>query len=126
MNRVILTGRLTRDPEELNTAIKFTLAVDKFSGGEKSADFISVITFGKTSDLVKEYLSKGSKVLVEGRISTGSYTNKEGSKVYTTDVIADRIEFLEPKKVQEQTAPAAADESFMTLPDDADDTLPFT
>ena len=123
MNRVILTGRLTRDPEERNTAIKFTLAVDKFSGGEKAADFIDVVTFGKTSDLVKEYLSKGSKVLVEGRINTGSYTNKGGKKVYTTDVIADRIEFLESKKTQ---APAAADESFMELPDDAGDDVPFT
>ena len=123
MNRVILTGRLTRDPAERGTAIKFTLAVDKYSGGEKSADFVDVVTFGKTSDLVKEYLSKGSKVLVEGRINTGSYTNKDGKKVYTTDVIADRIEFLESKKAQE---PAAADEDFMTRPEDSGDTLPFT
>lgn len=123
MNKVILTGRLTRDPEERNAAIKFTMAVDKFSGGEKSADFPSCVAFGKTADLVKQYLTKGSKVLVEGRISTGSYTNKDGVKVYTTDVIADRIEFLEARKAAEETTP---DDSFMDIPEDTGDNLPFT
>lgn len=129
MNQVVLTGRLTRDPEQRQKAVRFTIAVDRFSGGEKSADFIGCVAFDKTGELVMQYVTKGTKILVEGRITTGSYTNKEGQKVYTTDVIANRVEFLESKKAQEQaeatTDPQAAADDFMTLPEDSGDELPF-
>lgn len=114
MNVVILTGRLTRDPEvryanESQTAIaRFSLAVDRpFSRDEeKKADFPSVVCFGKTAELVEKYVTKGKKIGVTGRLQTGSYTNKDGVKVYTTDVVADRVEFLEKK---DQTDAAAVE-----------------
>lgn len=102
MNSVSLIGRLTRDPEvrygaASQTAIaKFTLAVDRRGArdGEQTADFISITCFGKTAELVEKYIGKGRLVGVTGRIQTGSY-EKDGRKVYTTDVIADRVEFLD-------------------------------
>ena len=128
MNYVCLTGRLVRDPEQRQKVVLFTLAVDRFSGGEKGADFIGCKAFDKTGDLIMQYVTKGVKILVEGKISTGSYTNKEGAKVYTTDIIANRVEFLESKKEQTQPAqaPAADDgDAFMDLPEDSGDTIPF-
>lgn len=103
MNNVILIGRLTRDPEVRYTAntqmavATFTLAVDRpvKSGEEKKADFPRVITFGKQAENCEKYLQKGRLVAVQGRIQTGSYKNKDGQTVYTTDVVADRVEFLE-------------------------------
>ena len=103
MNNVVLIGRLTRDPEVRYTAntqmavATFTLAVDRpvKSGEEKKADFPRVITFGKQAENCEKYLQKGRLVAVQGRIQTGSYKNKEGQTVYTTDVVADRVEFLE-------------------------------
>lgn len=103
MNNVILIGRLTRDPEVRYTAntqmavATFTLAVDRpvKSGEEKKADFPRVIVFGKQAENCEKYLSKGRLVGVQGRLQTGSYQNREGVTVYTTDVVADRVEFLE-------------------------------
>lgn len=117
MNVVVLTGRLTRDPEvryanESQTAIaRFSLAVDRpFSRDEeKKADFPSVVCFGKTAELVEKYITKGKKIGVTGRLQTGSYTNKDGVKVYTTEVVADRVEFLEKR---EQTENIAGDGGF--------------
>lgn len=100
MNKVLLIGRLTKDPEyreakELSIA-KYTLAVDR--RGSEHADFISCVVFGKGADFANEYLKRGTKIAIEGRIQTGSYENKKGEKVYTTDVIVDAQEFCESKK----------------------------
>lgn len=106
MNRVILCGRLTRDPyvttaqgSEPMTVAKYTLAVDRIrrKDTEQEADFISCVAFGRVGDFARDYLHKGTKVIVEGRIQTGSYTNREGQKVYTTDVVVERHEFAESK-----------------------------
>ena len=111
MNSVILIGRLTRDPElrytqGSNLAVAtFTLAVDrpKKEGENGSADFIRIVVYGKQAENCNKYLVKGRQAAVNGRIQTGSYTNKSGDRVYTTDVIASRIEFLGDSK-QESTA----------------------
>ena len=115
MNRVALTGRLTRDPEvrytqgtEPMAVARYTLAVDrdhKNEDGTRTADFISCVAFGKRGEFVEKYLTKGMKIAVEGRIQTGSYTNKDNQKVYTTDVVVERHEFCESKR---DAAPAAA------------------
>lgn len=109
MNQVVLIGRLTKDPEtsvsQSNTMVsRFTLAVDRDykRDGEQTADFLRIITFGKTAELVDAYLFKGRQVAVHGRIQTGSYTNKDGQKVYTTDIIADRVQFLGGKQSQDE------------------------
>lgn len=100
MNRVELIGRLTRDPKITDTQsgmkiARFTLAIDRMSKGEdKQADFPSIVCFGKTAELVERYVTKGRQVAVVGRIQTGQYTNQEGQKVYTTEVVANRVEFL--------------------------------
>ena len=112
MNVVALAGRLTKDPDvryanESQMAIaRFSLAVDRpySRDEEKKADFPSVVCFGKTAEFVEKYLSKGKKVGITGRLQTGSYTNKDGVKVYTTDVVADRIEFLEKKDTSDNLA----------------------
>jgi len=111
MNSVALTGRLTRDPEvrytQSQTAVaSFTLAVDRpySRDRENSADFIRITTFGKQAEFAEKYLNKGRLVGVTGRIQTGSYQDKDGKTVYTTDVIADRIEFLGPKGDGQQAA----------------------
>jgi len=101
INRVILTGNVTKDLELRNmgdgkAVTKFSLAVKRTIGEE--TDFIGCTAFGQTAELLKKSVGKGSKILIEGRIQTGSYTNAEGKKVYTTDVIVDRIEFLDSKK----------------------------
>lgn len=104
MNSVVLCGRLTKDPEikstEKSTVARFTLAVDRRikTEGQPEADFISCVAFGKTADFIGKYFHKGMKMILEGRIQTGSYTNKEGAKVYTTDVIAESVEFAESKR----------------------------
>lgn len=107
MNNVTLIGRLTKDPEVRCTAdqmaiAKFTVAVDRF-GKEKQADFIPVIVFGKQAETCEKYLVKGRKVAIEGRIQTGSYENKEGKRVYTTDVVASTVEFIEWGAEKEKT-----------------------
>ena len=135
MNKVILMGRLVRDPDvrysqgqEQKAIAKFTLAVDRRfkKDGEQSADFISCIAFGKTGEFVEKYLSKGTKVVVEGRWQTGSYDNKEGQKVYTNDCIVDSLEFAESKSNSEtQSKPQTDENGFMNIPEGLDEELPF-
>ena len=106
MNRVILMGRLTRDPEVRQPAqdgapavARYTLAVDRrySRDGEQSADFISCVTFGKNADFAEKYLKQGMKIAVVGRIQTGSYTDRDGNRVYTTDVVVEDHEFAESR-----------------------------
>ena len=134
MNKVALLGRFTKDPDvrysagEKQTAIaRFTLAVDRrFNRDEQSADFISCVAFGKTAEVIEKYMKKGTKVSVVGRIQTGSYTNKDGNKVYTTDVIVEEIEFAESKGSSSNAeAPKKTDDGFMNIPDGEDEALPF-
>lgn len=138
MNKVILMGRLTRDPEvrysqgEKATAIaSYSLAVDrrfKNAEGKYDADFINCKAFGKAGEFAEKYLKKGTKIAVVGRIQTGSYENKEGQKVYTTDVIVEEQEFAESKNASSNNQPtgkAAADDGFMNVPDGIDEELPF-
>ena len=138
MNKVILMGRLTRDAEvrysqgENSTAVaRFSLAVDRRfkRDGEDTADFINCVAFGKTGEFLEKFGKKGTKFIVEGRIQTGSYTNKDGQKVYTTDVVVEQVEFAETKAsgtTHEQPAPQASNgDGFMHIPDGIDEELPF-
>lgn len=134
MNRVIMIGRLARDPEirysqgaNTTCVAKYTLAVDrKFKQeGQPNADFINCIAFGKLGEFAEKYLHKGVKIAVTGRIQTGSYTNKDGQKVYTTDVVVEEQEFCESKKSNEGIRPSAPDDSFLSIPDGIEDSLPF-
>jgi len=122
MNKVILCGRLTRDPDVRYTTgenamaiARYSLAVDrrfKKDGDEQTADFINCVAFGKSAEFAEKYLHKGTKMIVEGRIQTGSYVNKEGNKVYTTDVVIENQEFAESKAASSGgTAPAPATSS---------------
>ena len=124
-------GRLSRDPEVRysgETAVaRYALAVDrKFKKeGEATADFINCVAFGKSGEFVEKYLRKGMKIAVTGRIQTGSYTNKDNQKVYTTDIVVEEHEFCESKGTQE-AAPANTDsDGFMSIPDGIDEELPF-
>lgn len=140
MNKVVLMGRLTRDPEVRWTQgekplclAKYTLAVDRRfkREGEASADFINCTAFGKSAEFTEKYLRKGIKIAVSGRIQTGSYTNKEGQKVYTTEVVVEEQEFAESKNSAPQDArhtkpdPMTDTDGFMSIPDGIDDELPF-
>lgn len=138
MNKVILMGRLTRDPEVRmsgDTAVaRFSLAVDRRfkKDGEQTADFISCVAFGKTGEFIEKYGRKGTKFVVEGRIQTGSYTNKDGQMVYTTDVVVEQVEFAESKASADGNATnnisnsnTPTDTSFMDIPDGIDEELPF-
>lgn len=138
MNKVILMGRLVRDPEvrysqgENAMAIaRYTLAVDrKFKrDGEPNADFINCIAFGKNGEFAEKYLNKGIKILVEGRWQSGSYTNKDGQKVYTNDCVVESCEFAESKNASQserpQPAPQTDSDGFMNIPDGIDSELPF-
>lgn len=112
MNKVILVDRLTRDPEirytsgQNQTAVgRYTLAVDrryKKEGDEQTADFINCVTFGRGAEFAEKYLHQGTKIAVVGRIQTGSYTNKDGQRVYTTDVVAEEQEFAESKAASQR------------------------
>ena len=111
MNKVVLSGRLTKDVDFHQTndssVARFTVACDrryKREGDEQTADFITCVAFGKTAEFMHNYFSKGMKINLAGRIQTGSYTNKEGVKVYTTDVVAEDVEFGESKNASQQTA----------------------
>ena len=142
MNKVVLIGRLTRDPDvrytqgDNSTCIaRYTLAVDRRRykrEGEQEADFISCVAFGKGGEFAEKYLHKGMKIGVIGRIQTGSYTNKDGQKVYTTDVVVEDHEFVESKGANDNRdqapAPAGTDlgDGFMSIPDGIDEELPFT
>ncbi len=145
MNKVILMGRLTRDPEvrysqgDNPTAVaKYSLAVDRrFSrNDENNTDFINIVAFGKQGEFAEKYLHKGTKILVSGRIQTGSYTNKEGQKVYTTEVVAEEQEFAESKNAASGNAFAGnsgdagdgksgGDDDFMKFDNDTSAELPF-
>ena len=131
MNKVILIGRLTKDAEERNnsttTVTRFNVAVDRAykKEGEPTADFISCVAFGKTAEFISKYFSKGSKIVIEGEWRTGSYTNKDGQKVYTNDCIVNRVEFAESKKAESTTAPTAPNDDFMSIPGDIDELVPF-
>ncbi len=163
MNKVILCGRLTKDPDvrysqaaEPMAIARYTLAVDRRRGrnsgdqNEQTADFISCVAFGKQGEFVEKYLKKGTKMIVSGRIQTGSYTNKEGVKVYTTEVVVEDQEFAESKNAASsngsynggngggftaptqtdnlpfaESAPAAAGDGFMNIPEGIDEELPF-
>ena len=147
MNKVILMGRLTRDPDvryssgENTMAIaRYTLAVDRRfkRDGEASADFISCVAFGRVAEFAEKYFHQGIRIVVSGRIQTGSYTNRDGQKVYTTDVVVEDQEFAESKATSDAnaggfraaSAPAPAPVSdagdgFMNIPDGIDEELPF-
>ena len=146
MNNVILMGRLTRDAEirysqgESSTAIaRFSLAVDRRfrrDNDEQSADFINCVAFGRTAEFLERFGRKGTKFVLEGRIQTGSYTNKDGQRVYTTDVVAENVEFAESKNNSSAgndfggapSAPSpsgAAGDGFMNIPEGIDEELPF-
>lgn len=132
MNKVILIGRLTRNPETRNSAdnsaavAKYTLAVDRRfkRDGEASADFVNCVCFGKSAEFAEKYLQQGVKIAITGRIQTGSYTNKDGKKVYTTDVVVEEQEFCESKKA-ESSQPATDENGFMNIADSISDELPF-
>lgn len=137
MNKIMLMGRLTRDVEmrysanDNNKAIaRYTLAVNRpyRQNREQEADFLPCIAFGKTAELAEKYLAKGMRVSIEGRIQTGSYTNREGRKVYTTDVVVERQEFLEKRADNSQSYTDTAgnyEDGFMDIPDGIDEELPF-
>ena len=158
MNKVILCGRLTRDPEvrysqgaEPMAIARYTLAVDRRrtrsnDPNEQTADFISIVAFGKAGEFAEKYLKKGTKMLITGRIQTGSYTNKDGVKVYTTEVVVEDQEFAESKNnasnggnfdysansapapasaPSNDPTPAAAGDGFMNIPEGIEEELPF-
>ena len=145
MNKVILMGRLTRDPEvrygagENSTAVaRYTIAVDRRfkRDGEQSADFISCVTFGRNAEFAEKYLRQGTKIVLTGRIQTGSYTNRDGQKVYTTDIVVEEQEFAESKAAagnggqnnysRSSSAATSDADGFMNIPDGIDDELPFS
>ena len=150
MNKVVLMGRLTRDPEVRYSAgenalaiARYTLAVDRRfrRDGEATADFINCVSFGRTAEFAEKYFRQGLRIVVSGRIQTGSYTNREGQKVYTTEVVVEEQEFAESKSASdnyaashprtEAPAPsmpnpvAASTDGFMNIPDGIDVELPF-
>ena len=141
MNKTVLMGRLTADPQvrysqgENATAVaRYTLAVNrKFKkDGEPTADFIPCVVFGRSAEFTEKYFRKGMQVAVSGRIQTGSYTNKDGNKVYTTDVVVEEQEFAESKEANQQNQQSAgsgsipASDGFMNIPDGMDEELPFS
>ena len=148
MNKVILMGRLTRDPEvrysagENSTAVaRYTLAVDRRfrrnNDGEQTADFIGCVAFGRSAEFAEKYFRQGLKVIVTGRIQTGSYTNKDGQRVYTTDVVVEDQEFAESKNASgndggyqpmgrpEPASAGPVNDGFMSIPEGIEDDLPF-
>ena len=156
MNVVCLVGRLTRDPdirqsqgENPTVVARYTLAVDRRfarnGNANETADFISMVSFGKTAEFIEKYVHKGTKLCVRGRIQTGSYTNKDGQKVYTTDVVGEDVEFAESKKAAEaydggssyggssggssssgsSAGNDSVDDGFINVPDGINEELPF-
>ncbi len=157
MNKVILMGRLTRDPEVRYSQgatplaiARYTLAVDRRQArsnngdDQQTADFITCVAFGRSGEFAERYLHKGTKILVTGRIQTGSYTNKDGVKVYTTEVVVEDHEFAESRNASgndggfnggfgggftggnSMAAPSGAGDGFMNIPDGIDEELPFS
>ena len=146
MNKVILMGRLTRNPDIKYTqgqnsicVARYTLAVNRryHRDGDPDADFINCIAFGKNGEFAEKYLKQGTKIVISGRIQTGSYTNRDGAKVYTTDVVVEEHDFAESKAASSQAAnygsapaaPAASSQGmpdgFMTIPEGVEEELPF-
>ena len=153
MNKVILMGRLTRDPdvrysngENVTAVARFTLAVDRRfarrDGDQQTADFIGCVAFGRNAEFIEKYFRQGMRVTICGRIQTGSYTNRDGNKVYTTDVVVEEQEFAESKNAggsnggysapqHNNPAPSAntsdlgSADGFMNIPDGIDEELPF-
>ena len=134
MNSVQLIGRLTRDPEIRYTdggvsIARFSLAVERRFKQENGADadFINIVSFGKTAEFIEKYFHKGMKVALNGRIQTGSYMDKDGKKVYTTDIVAENVEFCESKgtSANNETSAQAQDGDFINVPDGIDEDLPF-
>jgi single-strand DNA-binding protein len=137
MNKVILCGRLTKDPDTRYgganndmAVARFNLAVDRRRGrnadqNQPTADFISCIAFSKTAEVIEKYCHKGIKLIVDGRIQTGRYTNKDGQLVYTTDVVVENFEFAESAKTEGSTSPAPSNDSFVDIPDGVDEELPI-
>ncbi len=149
MNKVILMGRLTRDPDVRYSAgenamaiARFTIAVDRRGrrdngNDQQTADFIGCVAFGRQGEFVEKYLRKGTKVALTGRIQTGSYTNKDNQKVYTTDVVAEDIEFAESKGAgsdnsgfspvggNAMSSMSGMDDGFIAVDDGIDEALPF-
>lgn len=143
MNKVILMGRLTRNPEvrygsgENSTSVaRYTIAVDRRfkRDGEQNVDIIGCVAFGRNAEFAEKYLRQGTKILLTGRIQTGSYTNRDGQKVYTTDIVVEEQEFAESKAAgnggkNNYSRPSAATsdaDGFMNIPDGIDDELPFS
>ena len=144
MNKVILMGRLTRDPEvrhsdgENPMAIaRYTLAVDRriHRDGEANADFIGCVAFGKAGEFAEKYFRQGMKVLITGHIQTGSYTNRDGQKVYTTDIVIEDQEFAEskkdsgssqPRQQKAQQKPETDENGFMNIPEGIEEEMPFS
>jgi len=150
MNKVILMGRLTRDPdvrysqgEKATAFARYSLAVNKSfkREGEPDADFINCVAFGRSAEFAEKYFRQGTKIVISGRIQTGSYVNKDGVKVYTTDVVVEEQEFAESKAASQNNASsyagnnfsenkpapsAAAGDGFMNIPDGIDEELPFS
>ena len=137
MNKVILIGRLTRDLDIKYSAdnkafARYTLAVDRRfkQEGQPSADFINCVAFGKNAEFAEKWLKQGTKIAITGRIQTGSYTNRDGQKVYTTDVVVEEHEFCESRSSQNSTAgtsvnTSAPSDGFMSIPDGIADEVPF-
>lgn len=141
MNKVILMGRLTRDPivryssgENPQAVARYTLAVDRRfrrQNDDQTADFISCVAFGRQGEFAEKYLHQGTKIVVSGRLQTGSYTKNDGTRVYTTDVVIEEQDFAESKAAGQQSSdqtppPTPTDEDgFMSIPDGIDDELPF-
>lgn len=147
MNKVILMGRLTRDPDVRYTTgenplaiARYTLAVDRrfHKDGEATADFISCVVFGRAAEFAEKYFRQGLKITISGRIQTGSYTNREGQKVYTAEIVVEEQEFAEskssgdngaayyPPKQTPPPAPADGADGFMNIPDGIEEELPFS
>ena len=141
MNKVILMGRLTRDPDirytqsnstqEQTCIARYSLAVNRRFNrdGEQKADFISCVAFGHQAEFTEKYLRKGTKIALTGRIQTGSYTNRDGQKVYTTDVVVEEQEFAESKaagQTTQQNPTPVSEDGFMEIPDGLEEELPFS
>lgn len=141
MNKVILMGRLTRDPDirytqpnsaqEQTCIARYSLAVNRRFNrdGEQKADFISCVAFGRQAEFAEKYLRKGIKIALTGRIQTGSYTNRDGQKVYTTDVVVEEQEFAESKaagQITQQNPAPVSEDGFMEIPDGLEEELPFS
>lgn len=137
MNKCIMCGRLAKDPEvrytqsrkgEQMAVARFTIAVDRrfAKEGETSADFFTCTAFGKLGEFAEKYLKKGTKILLTGRIQNDNYTNKNGEKVYTTQIMVDEMEFAESKKTERQEEqPKQKEDEFLAIPEGIENDLPF-